>query len=217
LQTTTPAGVAAQITLTGSSIGTSPAASGPAGESAGRWADAEVRIEPPSAVDEPSWLTVTSWQGGGLVVDRLQPVAGEPGSYTTSEPIPVDGEWKTMLRLHQDDEMLGSPIYLPLDEAIPAPEVPALIGGEAVTRPVISDHQLLQREQKQGVASWLTTIAPLSVLGIALSLIALLAWGVRRVGRPLREHAPGHGGEAPGHEPEQAPARAEQPSRVATA
>ena len=41
---------------------------------------------PPTAADGAEWLTVTGWQGGGSVVDRLQRVG--PGVYRTTMPIP---------------------------------------------------------------------------------------------------------------------------------
>ena len=43
--------------------------------------------------------------------------------------------------------------------------------------------QLLQREQKQDVPGWLTTVAPLVVLAIALGFLATLAWGLGAVSR----------------------------------
>ena len=44
---------------------------------------------------------------------------------------------------------------------------------------------MLQREQKQGVPGFLTLVAYLTVLAIALSLIALIAWALLRR-RPRR-------------------------------
>jgi hypothetical protein len=69
---------------------------------------------------------------------------------------------------------------MPRDTAIPAPGVPA---RRSFTRPFVDDHQLLQREQKQGVPGWLTTVAPLGVLAIALGFLATLAWGLSRTAR----------------------------------
>ena len=62
-----------------------------------------------------------------------------------------------MVRLQTGNQILAAPIYLPEDTAIPAPEVPA---RAAFTRAFVSDHQVLQREQKQDVPGWLTTVAP---------------------------------------------------------
>jgi hypothetical protein len=48
---------------------------------------ATVAVDPPSAAADAKWLTMTAWQGGGLVGDRLGRV--REGVYRTSEPIPV--------------------------------------------------------------------------------------------------------------------------------
>ena len=55
---------------------------------------ADVTLTPRDAADDAEWLTVTAWQGGGLVVDRLERVG--PGGYRTTEPIPVHGNWKAL-------------------------------------------------------------------------------------------------------------------------
>jgi hypothetical protein len=139
---------------------------------------ATVRLDPPDAADDARWLQVTAWQGGGLVVNPLEE-AGD-GTWRTTEPIPVHDEWKAILRLHKDDTIAGVPVYLPEDEVIPAPGVPA---EPRFQREFVTDKEILQRESKQDVATWLTTVAPLVVLAIALSLLALLAWGLARLSR----------------------------------
>jgi hypothetical protein len=159
------------------------------GESTGRHVDATVTLDPPTAADDAEWLTVTSWQGGGLVVDRLRRAG--PGVYRTTEPIPAFGSWKSMIRLHHGNSLTAVPVYLPDDPAIPVKGVPA---EPRFTRAFIADHKLLQREQKTAAPA-LWAIAYVVVLGIALAFLALLAWGLHRVstsadapeGRPPRE------------------------------
>jgi hypothetical protein len=146
---------------------------------------AVVRIDPAEAAESPAWLNVTAWQGGGLLVDRLTPQGN--GVYRTTEPIPVHGDWKASIRLQRGRELLGLPIYMPEDTAIPAPGVPA---KQSFTRSFVSDHQLLQRERKQGVPSWLTTAAPLGVLALALGFLTALAWGLGRVARRTSTEPP---------------------------
>ena len=152
-----------------------------AGGDSGREVEATVRLRPRTLADDAHWLQVTAWQGDGLVVNRLEEV--RPGTYRTTEPIPVNSEWKAILRLHEGRSIGGVPIYLPEDSAIPAPKVPAL---PRFTRPFVSDKLILQREQKQDVAGWIKTAAPLVVLAIALSLFAMLAAGLGRLGRDGR-------------------------------
>jgi hypothetical protein len=137
-----------------------------------------VRMDPPSTVDEPTWFTVTAWQGGDLHVDRLVP-AGD-GSWRTTEPVPVSGDWKTLLRVHEGRSMSGVEIYLPADPALDASLVPA---DPSFIRPVIPEHEILQRELKPGVPVWLFTGGSVVVLGLTLALVLSLAWGVGRTAR----------------------------------
>jgi hypothetical protein len=139
---------------------------------------ARVRIRPAGVAANAKWLNVTSWQGGGLVIDRLRAVGD--GVYLTTEPIPVNGDWKATLRVQTGRSVLGLPIRFPADPAIPAPRVAAPARFE---RFFVQDKQLLQREQKKGVPGWLTTVAPLVVLAIALGLLFILALGLARIGR----------------------------------
>ncbi len=143
LWTTAPENVRAQVTLHDLRPGPE------------REVGATVRIDPPQAAEDPAWLNVTAWQGGGLVVNRL--AARGNGVYRTTEPIPVHGDWKASIRLQRGREILGLPVYMPEDTAIPAPKVPA---KQSFTRPFVNDSELLQREQKPGVPGWLTTGGP---------------------------------------------------------
>jgi O-6-methylguanine DNA methyltransferase len=149
-----------------------------------REVDATVRLRPPDAADDARWLNVTSWQGGERsIVQPLERVG--PGTYRTTEPIPVNGTWKSILRLHRDDEVLGMPVFLPRDTAIPAPEVPA---PPTFTRGFQLDKKNLQREQKEGVSPSLSTGAYISVLLLTIGLLAILFWTLQRIylrqGRP---------------------------------
>jgi hypothetical protein len=137
-----------------------------------------VRLDPPGAAKGAEWFSVTGWQGGGSVVDHLRRTG--PGTYSTTQPIPVYGNWKTTLRLQRGRAVLGLPIFLPRDTAIPAPETPA---ATHFTRTFVSDKKNLQREQKQGVPGWLTLTAYLAVLAFGLTLLAAVTLGLRRVER----------------------------------
>src|SRR4051812_744798 len=136
---------------------------------------AVVRLDPPQAADDAKWLTTTAWQGGGLVVDRLTRV--REGVYRTNQPIPVSGDWKAEFRLHSGRSLVGVPIYMPDDPAIPAKGVAARASFE---RPFIRDKQILQREAKQGTGS-LPLVGYAIVLAITLSIIALNAWALVRL------------------------------------
>ena len=137
---------------------------------------ATIRIEPRDALDDPEFMNVTGWQGGGSVLDPLEEVG--PGVYRTTEPIPVHGGWKSTLRVQQGDGLIALTLFMPRDEAIPATEVPA---AASFTRDFRPDVEVLQRERKQDVSGALTLTAYLTVLAIALALIALIAWSLIRV------------------------------------
>jgi hypothetical protein len=139
---------------------------------------ATIRLEPRDSVDDPEFISVTGWQGGGSVVDPLEEV--RQGVYRTTKPIPVYDGWKSTMRIQQGDALISMPLYMPRDAAIPAKEVPA---KPSFTRGFVADHEVLQRERKEGVPGVLTLIAYLTVLAIALALIALIAWSLLRVDR----------------------------------
>jgi hypothetical protein len=142
-----------------------------------RTVSATVTLDPPDAAEGARWLNVTSWQGEEKsVVQQLEEES--PGVYRSVEPIPVSGTWKTTVRLHRDDEVLGLPIFMPEDDAIPAPEVPAPASFE---RSFILDKELLQREQKDDVPAALTTGAYVGVTILTVGLIAILVWGLARI------------------------------------
>ena len=151
---------------------------------AGRAVDARLTVTPAKDARDAEWLTVTAWQGGDLVVDRLRRV-GE-GVYETTRPIPVHGTWKSMIRLHRGSAIMAVPVYLPADPAIPVAGVPAV---PRIVREFVADRVVLQREQK-GAAPVLWTAAYGAVLGITLGFLALLAWGVHRVSLGAAERAP---------------------------
>ncbi len=167
LYTPTQEGVSAQVALDDVGGG-------------GREVQATVRLDPPDAAADAEWFDVTAWQGGGLVVERLRRTG--PGVYRTTEPIPVYGNWKAMIRLHDGSSLTALPIFLPRDEAIPVGEIPA---PAAFTRSFGDEHQLLQREQKGG-SPLLVAVAYSTVVGIALSLLVLLAWALHRLSVGLR-------------------------------
>lgn len=144
---------------------------------------------------------MTAWQGGGSVVDHLRRTG--PGTYATTQPIPVYGNWKTTLRLQRGRAVLGLPIFLPRDTAIPAPETPA---PAHFTRTFVFDKKNLQREQKQGVAGWLTLAAYLAVLALGLALLAAITLGLHRVERLHPE-----GSDVPPPEPRAPAPAAKQP------
>ena len=146
----------------------------------GRAVAATVHLDPSEIGDDAYWLSAISWQGGGLHVDDLERTSD--GVYRTTEPLPVHGTWKTLIRLQRDDYVAGLPIYLPRDSAIPAPAVPAKRSFE---RPFVDETQILQRELRPDVPGYLAGLAYSIVAAIVLGLVFLLGWALKRIaGRP---------------------------------
>ncbi|ORA20691.1 hypothetical protein [Mycobacterium arosiense] len=156
-----------------------------------RMVSADVQLLPADMVsDNPDWLTILSWQGRmnnqrGLVIDRLAKVG--PGHYRSTQPVPVWGDWKTLLRVQDGRTMTAVPIWEPADAAIPAPEVPALASS---TRPFVLEVTILQRERDQGAPAWLFTAGGIVVLFLTLMVIAGLTWGAGRLNNSLAEPEP---------------------------
>ncbi|HWG95236.1 MAG TPA: hypothetical protein VNU66_13550 [Mycobacteriales bacterium] len=156
-----------------------------------RTGDVEVQLSRASgqpAVDDPAWVQMTAWQGDGLVVQPLERT-GE-GTYRTTEPVPLHGTWKTLLRVHDGRQLYAVPLWLPRDEAIDAEEVPATDG---VTRPATPEIEVLQRERELDAPAWLWGASNLVVLVATLAIVATISWGVGRYSR--------RGGGAPARTP----------------
>lgn len=158
----------------------------------GKWVNTTVKLNTTKYDSDQKWAKSIAWQGPGFVVSDLKRIG--PGTYETTEPLPAFGKWKSMVRFHSGNSMMGAPVFEPNDPAIPAAEVPALPN---VTRAMQPDRVILQREAKfEG--GWLPVMGYLIMLSIALLLLGLLAWGIQRISRPLTdEQESGRGMEEP--------------------
>jgi hypothetical protein len=138
---------------------------------------ATVRLDPADGADGAKWFHTMAWQGGGSRLVELDEIRA--GTYRTAEPIPVRGEWKSMIRLHEGSAIRAMPVYMPGDAAIPAREVPAHPRFERVFQ---ADHEVLRREER-GAAPWLTGAA-YGILGVvALAWLATIGAAVTRFER----------------------------------
>jgi hypothetical protein len=154
-----------------------------------RMVSADVRINPPSLITgDPEWVSILAWQGGlanhrGLVIDRLRRVG--PGHYESTQPIPVWGSWKTLLRVHDGTILTAVPIYLPADPGIGI-EKPYEARSFASPH-FVPEITILQRERSSDHPAWLWTTACLVVLACTLLLIAGMTWGAGRINRSETE------------------------------
>jgi hypothetical protein len=134
-----------------------------------------IRLEPADAAKGNQWFEVLSWQGrtpGHLrQITKLRRIA--PGSYETTRPVPVTGNWKTMLRLAKGTHLMALPVYLPPSPQAHRPGVPVA----ARSGPMTADTFILQREARGGPA-WLTTTAYAVLAAIVAIWLALLTWAL---------------------------------------
>jgi hypothetical protein len=147
-----------------------------------RTVEATIRLQPPDAADHNDFFTVTAWQGAQwkrqhVVIDPLVRVGN--GVWRTTEPIPVHGDWKATIRLHDGRTLAALPIYMPFDPGIPAAEVPAT---DTFTRTFVADKEVLQREFTGG-PGWLQAVAYAGLAAIAAGWIWIIAWGLGRFAR----------------------------------
>lgn len=147
-----------------------------------RMVTADVVVAPSNTIsDDPDWVTILAWQGGGdtlrgLVIDRLDRVA--PGHFRSTKPVPVSGGWKTVFRVQDGDVLTAAPIYLAGDPQINAPEVPATA---SFTRPLQREIDMLQRERKFDHPAWLFSAATWAVAVMTIILVWVLSWGAARI------------------------------------
>jgi hypothetical protein len=166
-----------------------------------------VRLDPPDAAEGAEWFQSISWQGGGLIIDDMRPT-GEPGTHETTRPVPLDGTWKTLVRLHRGNSLTALPVFLPRDEAIPVGEVPARDGA---TRELIADHEILQREQLTAApAVWAAAYGV--VLVMTVGFLALIAWGLHRLAVAAEPKGPTHPEATSSPRPAPVPRGAQQPA-----
>lgn len=138
----------------------------------------EATLSPADAAADASWFQASSWQGGGLELAEMEPT-GVPGQYRSAEPVPVDGHWKTLLRLHRGAEMMAVPIYLPADPDIHEPEIPA-VDRTASFR---SEREYLLRETHEG-NGWLSPVVHLTLLAVCALWALAFVVAVRSLAGP---------------------------------
>ena len=145
-------------------------------------ANTKAGLDPPDAADGNRWFLEMAWQGkeGRSVVAQLEEASG--GVWRTTKPIPVYGNWKSSIRLHEGSAVQGLAVFFPADEAIPVKGIPA---ERTFTREFVLDKELLQREQKPDVPGALTLFAYLTVLLIGLGLYGSMGVGLSRLQRAL--------------------------------
>ena len=144
-----------------------------------------VRLDPADAADGARWFQALAWQGGGSMTHPMVKVAD--GTYRSTDPLPMYGKWKSMVRLHQGPrDMVAMWVYAPEDLKIEKPAV-QVSNGQRVE--FIGEQQVLRREERTDVPRWMWNggYALLAVVG-ALEILGI-AWLVGRGARGGRLRA----------------------------
>jgi hypothetical protein len=151
---------------------------------------AKVTIDQGVIHGDPTWVQITAWQGGGegVVTDRLrrtgEDATGAP-QYESTRPVPVGGNWKTLLRVQDGRTLAAVPIYLPADGPLGAEELPA---DATFTRDFVPEIDILQRERTDDHPAWIWAAANMVVLLCSLAIILGICTSVSRVSRKIEEH-----------------------------
>lgn len=135
-----------------------------------------VVFDPPSVGERTDWLTVGSYQGGGLEMKRLEKQSD--GSWYAEGDFPITGTWKTVVRLSKDGNRSAVPVRMPLDRELGLPEIRA---EQVVTRDVVNDLELLQRERRPDTPGWLWSAGLGFCFLMYLGLLAPVVLSLRRM------------------------------------
>lgn len=164
----------------------------------GQQATVAVDLQPTDAARDATAFGVVSWQGGGRVSAKLNEVA--PGRYVSDRPVPISGDWKTMVGLQRRDEVMAAPVYLRADPEIDAPAIPALPQRQTA---FVRNTTILLREQHPGPA-WPGVLGYGGLAGVAAVWSALFAFVAHRLsgaGTEPRVPQPVTPGQAPDSAP----------------
>ncbi len=151
---------------------------------------ARVTIDRGVIEGDPTWVQITAWQGGGagVVTDNLRRTGDD--TYESTGPVPVGGNWKTLLRVQDGRTLAAVPIYLPADGPLGAEELPA---EATFTRDFVPEIDILQRERTDEHPAWIWAAANMVVLLCSLAIILGICVSVSRVARRLEEHEAAEG------------------------
>ena len=153
-----------------------------------------VTMRPADTADGAIWFYALAWQGhrndetdpnppldpvagvtGVMRVEMLP--TGVPGQYRSEHPLPMYGNWKTLIRVHQAPTVhMALPVHAPDDPAITEPKGRQVLVRDGQTVPLITEAQFLQREQKTEVPGWLWNAAYGVVIASWLALVAFYGW-----------------------------------------
>ena len=170
------------------------------------WADVEVTLTPADAAADAYWFQAVAWQGGGLVVAEMEPT-GEPGTYRSSEPVPITGHWKALVRLHRGSEMMAVPVWFPADPTIGEEEIAA----EDRTIDFAAERRYLMREASADTGGALSPVIHGLLVG---AVVRVVVGGLRGRGAGAVVTPPGRTRPAPTRRPRRRPHHGLRPPRA---
>ena len=133
------------------------------------------RLDPPEKPRRAEWFTALAWQGGGVEPVPMRELGG--GLWRSERPLPIAGDWKTMLRLQKGRALVSVPLHLPREPSIPTP---GLTRPDSFSATFVPDVEVMQTERRDYVPGWLWTPAALLMLAACAAFIAALATGIAR-------------------------------------
>lgn len=137
----------------------------------------------PKIAENADWVQAMAWQGGGRVIGKMRQLPN--GSFRSENAVPIDGNWKSLVRVHKGHMMLAAPVYFPKDEALKIDGTPAVSGA---TQTLVYDQKLLQIEAQNDMPRWSWYAAALFVLSTVIALFIAFAFVTGRIGKQLGKH-----------------------------
>lgn len=154
-----------------------------------------LRLADRRVAKDAAWFYALAWQGDdgsadvprdpvadvpGIVRSRLLPT-GVPGEYRSEVPLPVYGQWKTMIRLHTlPRTMMTWVLYMPEDSAITSPRGRLIHAADGDTITSHFEPEMLQRERKDDVPAWLFNAGNAVVLLLWVAVLLGYGWCYNR-------------------------------------
>jgi hypothetical protein len=130
--------------------------------------DVAVRFSPSDAGDGADALRVVSWQGGGSLVAPL--LRGADGAWHSSAPVPVGGNWKSLVMLSRGSTLAVVAVRFPAD---PEYALPPIVARTRTAQPLLPASDLLLREERI-TTPWLADVAEAAFAVATLGWLALI-------------------------------------------
>lgn len=146
--------------------------------------DVTVRSDRTDLVSDADRFEVFSWQGDGRELTALEPSG--PGTYRTVAPVPVGGDWKTMVMLSSRDRLGAAPIYLAPDPIIDLATVPV---APERTAPWVAQTEVMLREATDG-PTWPSVLAYGALAASQAAILGTIAAGAVALDRRRRGDDP---------------------------